>query len=592
MPVRVTWCRKGAIRFVAIVAAGILAACSPEESGDSRDVADAGKSAVKVASVEGTDSIFGNYLAGRFAENEADLDFAASMMERVLEENPSDKEILRRAFVLNLSAGNGDRAAELGERLIKLGSNVTSASLLLAGRDLKAGKLDAALKRADELTDNGLSRFSKPLARAWILAAEKQYDEALKALEPLESEKGFSAMYGMHAGLIEELAGRADAAEKRYRALIEDPKEASARIVRVLASALQRSGRKAEAEKVILSKLDVNEESLVLSDDLERLKKGQKLERVAGTPTEGLAEGLFNIASALPRDRAENIVLLYARIALDMEPEFDLARLLVGDVMRSRERYNEAIAAYRKIKPDSPYGWSARLRIADALYEMKKLDEATALLESMANERKDRIDALVNLGNYLRYKEKFKESVAAYDRAFERLDKPDRSNWTLYYSRGIALERSNQWDRAEKDFLKALEFEPEQPYVLNYLGYSWVERGKNLDQAQAMIARAVQQRQNDGYIVDSMGWVLYRLGKYDAAVTHLERAVQLRPQDPVINDHLGDAYWRVGRHHEARFQWHRALSFKPEEKDKAKIEVKLDKGMGPAEPLGKAGSNG
>ncbi len=592
MPVRMTWCRKGATCVAAIVAAGLLAACSPEESGNGRDVADAGKSAVKVASAEGTGSNYGNYLAGRFAENEADLTFAANMIERVLEENPSDKEILRRAFVLNLGAGNGDRAAELAERLHKLGNNVSTATLLLVGRDLKAGKLDQALKRADELTDNGLSRFSKPLARAWILAGMKKYDEALKALEPLAAEKGFAAMYGMHAGLIEELAGRTEAAEKRYRALIEDPKDASPRIVRVLASALQRNGKKAEAEKVILSKLDVNEESLVLSDDLERLKKGQKLERVVTTPAEGLAEGLFNLASALPRDRAENIVLLYARIALDLEPGFDLAQLLVGDVMISRERQKEAIEAYRKIKPDSPYGWSARLRIADALYEMKKLDEATALLETMAKERKDRIDALVNLGNYLRYKEKFKEAVAAYDRAFERLGEPARRNWALYYSRGIALERSGDWDRAEKDFLKALEYEPEQPYVLNYLGYSWVERGKNLDQAQAMIERAVQQRQNDGYIVDSMGWVLYRLGKYEEAVTQLERAVQLRPQDPVINDHLGDAYWRVGRQHEARFQWHRALSFKPEEKDKAKIEAKLDKGMGPAEPIGKPGTNG
>ena len=184
------------------------------------------------------------------------------------------------------------------------------------------------------------------------------------------------------------------------------------------------------------------------------------------------------------------------------------------------------------------------------------------------------------------------ESVAAYDRAFERIAEPSRRNWALYYSRGIALERSQEWDRAEKDFLKALEYEPEQPYVLNYLGYSWVERGKNLDQAQAMIERAVQQRQNDGYIVDSMGWVLYRLGKYQEAVTHLERAVQLRPQDPVINDHLGDAYWRVGRQHEARFQWHRALSFKPEDKEKSKIEAKLDNGMGPAEPIGKPGTNG
>lgn len=586
MPSRETWCRKGATRFLIAAAAVLTFACSPEESGSARDVADVGKSSVKVGGGEGTGSVFGNYLAGRFAESEADLEFAANMMERVLEENPSDKEILRRAFVLSLSAGDGKRAAELGERLLKLGSNVTSASLLLVGRDFKAGKLDAALKRADDLADTGLSRFSKPLARAWILAGKKRYDDAIKALDPLAAEKGFAAMHGMHAGLIEELAGRTEAAEARYRKLIDDPKEASARIIRVLASVLQRNGKKEEAEKVIQSKLGVNEESLVLGDDLERLKKGQKLERVAATPVEGLAEGLFNLASALPRDRAENVVLLYARIALDMVPHFDLAELLVGDVLVSRERHREAIEAYRKIKPDSPYGWSARLRIADALYEMKKLDEATALLENMAKERKERIDALVNLGNYLRYKEKFKESVAAYDRAFQRIAEPSRSNWSLYYSRGIALERSNDWDRAEKDFLKALEYEPEQPYVLNYLGYSWVERGKNLDRAQAMIERAVQQRQNDGYIVDSMGWVLYRLGKYQDAVTHLERAVQLRPQDPVINDHLGDAYWRAGRQHEARFQWHRALSFKPEEKDKVKIESKLQKGMGAPEPLG------
>jgi Flp pilus assembly protein TadD len=269
-----------------------------------------------------------------------------------------------------------------------------------------------------------------------------------------------------------------------------------------------------------------------------------------------------------------------------------LPRLLVGDVLMSRERYADAVEAYRKIDPDTAYGWSARLRVADALYEMGKLDEATALLEKMAKQRPDRIDALVNLGNYLRYKEKYKESVAAYDRAFERVGAPSRNNWALFYSRGIALERSGGWERAEKDFLKALEFEPEQPYVLNYLGYSWVERGKNLDRAQAMIERAVQQRQNDGYIVDSMGWVLYRLGKYEDSVKHLERAVQLRPEDPVINDHLGDAYWRVGRKHEARFQWHRAISFKPADVEKAKIEVKLDKGMGPAEPVGKAGSGG
>jgi tetratricopeptide (TPR) repeat protein len=594
MPPIQTWCRKGAPRFLVAATIGLLLACSPEESGNARDVAAVGKPSVDIGGGEGTGSIFGNYLAGRFAENEADLGFAANMMERVLEENPSDPEILRRAFILNLGAGNNKRAVELAGRLTKLGGNLTSATLLLAANDLKKGKLEDALKYADSLSDNGLARFSKPLARAWILAAMKRYDDALKALDPLAAEKGFTTMHGMHAGLIEELAGRNEAAAKRYAALIGDPKEASARVIRVMAANLQRIGKKDEAEKLIVSKLETNEESMILNEDLKLLKAGKKLERVVPTAAQGLAEGLFNLASALPRDRAENVVLLYARIALSIEPKFELAALLVGDVLMSRERYTQAIGIYRTIEPETAYGWSARLRVADAYYEMGKLDETTKLLEAMAKERPERIDALINLGNYLRYKEKYKEAVAAYDRAFERLGKPTASNWSLFYSRGIALERSGQWERAEKDFLQALEFQPEHPYVLNYLGYSWVERGKNLDQAQKMIARAVEQRQNDGYIVDSMGWVLYRLGKYEEAVKHLERAVQLRPQDPVINDHLGDAYWRVGRKHEARFQWNRAISFKPEEDEKAKIEAKLVKGMGPAQPIGKAkaGSGG
>ena len=575
-----------------VAAAGLLFACSPEESGASRDVAEVGKSTIAVASADGSGSVYGNYLAGRFAENEADLSFAADMMERVLEENPSDPAILRRAFVLNLGAGNGDRATELAERLAKLGTTLTAPTLLLVARDMRDGRIDEALEGADSLADSGLAHFSKPLARAWLLAAKEQYDDALKALEPLAAQKGFSTMHGMHAGLIEELAGRTQDAEDRYRALIKEPKDASARVIRVYASVLQRNGKADEAEKVILEKLNANEASLVLRDDLATLKKGEPLERVVETASDGFAEGLFNLASALPRDRAENVVLLYGRIALEVEPKFDLPRLLVGDVMMSRERYPEAIEIYSEVEPGNAYGWSARLRVADALYELDKLDEATALLEKMAEERPTRVDALVNLGNYLRYKEKYDEAVAAYDRAFERVEKPTKSNWSLFYSRGIALERSGEWDRAEADFLKALEFEPEQPYVLNYLGYSWVERGKNLDRAQAMIERAVQQRQNDGYIVDSMGWVLYRLGKYEEAVKHLERAVQLRPQDPVINDHLGDAYWRVGRKHEARFQWNRAMSFDPEDEDRAKIEVKLEKGMEPPEPVGDKGTGG
>jgi Flp pilus assembly protein TadD len=213
------------------------------------------------------------------------------------------------------------------------------------------------------------------------------------------------------------------------------------------------------------------------------------------------------------------------------------------------------------------------------LDEIGRTDEAVASLSALAAERPARADALIAMGDLLRGKERFAEAAAAYDKAFARVTAIEPRHWALFYSRGIALERSNQWERAQADFLKALELNPDQPYVLNYLGYSWVEHGVNLDKALSMIETAVKLRPDDGYIVDSMGWVLYRLGRYDEAVPHLERAVELRPADATINDHLGDAYWRIGRETEARFQWQRALVFKPEPAEAREIETKIKRGL-------------
>ncbi len=208
-----------------------------------------------------------------------------------------------------------------------------------------------------------------------------------------------------------------------------------------------------------------------------------------------------------------------------------------------------------------------RLRIAANLDELDRSEEAVAELHAMAASRPDRIDALLALGSLLRSKERWVEAVTAYNDAISRVDEPQQRHWRAFYARGIALERSKQWDRSEGDFLRALELEPDQPFVLNYLGYSWVDQGVNLQRALKMIERAVELRPNDGYIIDSLGWARYRLGEFEDGVAHLERAVELLPDDPTINDHLGDALWQVGRHVEARFQWRRALALKPEEEE-------------------------
>jgi Flp pilus assembly protein TadD len=301
---------------------------------------------------------------------------------------------------------------------------------------------------------------------------------------------------------------------------------------------------------------------------------------LVSTPQEGMAEALFDLASALQGDRQLDLALVYARLATRLKPDFSGAVVLIGDLLERQGRLKDANEAYQLVSSDPIYGWAARLRIAGDLDALGDSDRAAVLLSQMSRERPERIDALVRLGDLYRAKNRYAEAVVAYDGAIQRLGpKPQNFEWGIFYSRGVALERTGQWQRAEADFLKALELSPDQPMVLNYLGYGWADQGVHLDRALGMISRAVELRPQDGYIVDSKGWVLFRLGDYSGAVGQLERAVELRPMDPVINDHLGDAYWRVGRRSEARFQWQRALSLEPEAQLTTALRAKLERGL-------------
>ena len=188
-------------------------------------------------------------------------------------------------------------------------------------------------------------------------------------------------------------------------------------------------------------------------------------------------------------------------------------------------------------------------------------------------------DAWSSLGSLQRAAKKFEDAAKSYDKAIELIGAPDAGRWTLFYFRGICFERSKQWPKAEADFKKALELFPDQPLVLNYLGYSWVDQGVNLDEAFKMLQRAVDLKPTDGYIVDSLGWAHFKLGHYQEAAQQLERAIELKPADPVVNDHLGDAYWRVGRKTEAQFQWNHARDMGPEPEDLPNILKKIANGL-------------
>jgi Flp pilus assembly protein TadD len=222
---------------------------------------------------------------------------------------------------------------------------------------------------------------------------------------------------------------------------------------------------------------------------------------------------------------------------------------------------------------------SIDIRKALNLTQLERVDEAQKLLDELAREYPKEIQPLDALGNIMRGSKRFPEAVDYYSRAIALIDKPEAKHWTYFYSRGTSYERVKKWPLAEVDLQKALQLSPDQAMVLNYLGYSWIDQNKNLKQGLALIEKAVRQKPDDGYIVDSLGWAHYRMGNFKEAVKHLERAVELRPEDPVLNDHLGDAYWRVHREREARFQWDQALTLKPEPEDAEKIRKKLQKGL-------------
>lgn len=572
---------RGGGWFATTAAVFLIAGCAQGNPDNANNAsADDPPKRFNVIEPTGQRSPYGNYLAGRFAEGQKDFARAADALGRALDDFPDNIALMRRTFYLSLEAGQTDTALRLAHKLEAAGAKVSTSQLLMAAEAAQNGDFAMAMTRLKAIEKDDLARYSVPLALAWAHLGAKESTAAVAALAPLDHESGFKTLRQLHEALIREFAGQTGPAEAAYRAALGDsPTTAANRVIQAYGAFLERDGRPGVAAALYDGYGGADMDGLLFEVARERLAAGEKPSPLIASAADGMAEGFFDIASILPKERAAEIVLIYCRLALYLRPDFPLAQLLLADVYEGFGRYADAIDIYRGMDKAGAYGWVARLRLADDQYELGDAGGAIALLRQMANERPERSDALVRLGNILRYEKRYKESVVAYDKAVEQIGTIKSDDWAILYSRGVALDLSKQWERAEQDFLKALELEPDQPFVLNYLGYSWVEQGKNLVEARDMLERAVAQRQDSGDIVDSMGWALYKLGEFTDAVIYLERAVALRSQDPVINDHLGDAYWRAGRQDEARIQWRRVLGLAPEDELSDLVREKLEKGL-------------
>jgi tetratricopeptide (TPR) repeat protein len=524
---------------------------------------------------------FGAYLAGRHAQEKRDYTAAAKWFEDALKSDPESPELITRTFLMEASEGRFERARALAEKQLRLDPRDAVAQLILLIDRVNAGDEVGALARAETLPADGLHRLLGPVARAWARMGMGDLAGADAALRQLDRFNGLAPLEFYQLGLLYDFAGSPDTAEDNFRKTLDATGQLNWRLTDAIANFYGRHGRADKAAALYQRFTRENAGSELAESGLAH-KSAEPPAPLIGSAEDGLAEALFDLASVVNQAETIDLALLYVRSALELRPGMPLAQLLLADVLSAQNKPEASLAVLAEIPPSSPYSWSARLRSAANLEMLNRTEEAITQLKEMSAEAPRRASADMQLGDLLRAKKRFTDAVEAYNGAMRRLSAagiPER--WSLFYSRGIALERSGQWKLSEADLLHALELKPDQPLVLNYLGYSWIDRGENLDRGLKMIEKAVELRPEDGYIVDSLGWAHYRLGDYSSAVQYLEKAIELVPEDPTINDHLGDAYWQSGRATEARFQWRRALQFGPEADEVKPIEAKLDRGLMP-----------
>jgi tetratricopeptide (TPR) repeat protein len=529
------------------------------------------------------DGVAGPYLAGRLATVENDYAEAASYFQRALISDPGNRQFLENALVASIATGDVARAVPLARRMDEVGGVSQGAAMLTIAELAREGRFADLVAELDAGRSTGT--LVDGLVRAWALVGEGRMSDALLAFDAVAAEQRQRGFGLYHKAVALASVGDFEGAEAILSGKASGPVPPTRRGVIAHAQVLSQLERNADARAAIDAGFGENPDPL-----LERIRAaldaGETLPfDVVTGPADGVAEVYYTVAGALLNEKPDAYTLAYARLAHHVRPGHIDAILLSAAILETQGQYDLATAAYDLIPRDDPAFYAAEIGRAEALSQAGRDDAAIEALRQLAKAFPELPTVWISLGDALRKQELFAEATGAYDRAVALFPEDARGQWIVYFARGITHERQKQWPEAEADFRKALALEPDQPQVLNYLGYGLVELKIKLDEALSMIERAVAARPEDGYIVDSLGWALYRLGRYEEAVAHMERAVELMPIDPVVNDHLGDVYWAVGRKREAEFQWRRALSFAdaaPEENpdaDPARIRRKLEIGL-------------
>jgi tetratricopeptide (TPR) repeat protein len=554
--------------FMIGLGAGALAALASQAPARSPD--DAGE----------THSLLGNYLAGRFAKGAQDTSSAAGFYSRALTRDPQNEVLLEQAFQMEVMNGNWQAAVPLAEQLAASQPNHRMSRFLLGISAFKAGNYAKAEEQFKAASENPIGELTSAIARGWTRLAAGDGAGALAAVDLPKQPEWAQFYLRYHRALMADTLGKKDEAGAAYERMFRQDS-------RTLRTALAYARHKAhygnfkEARKLLNDQFEKSQgEPHPLAKDLrDQIDKKVKLPLLLDSAPEGLAEVFYGLGEALTGEGGVSLGTVYLRLALFAKPDHTFALAALASAQEQAQRYEDAIATYDQIAKGSPLQSAIDIRKAFNLNSLEKADEAQILLDDLAKREPRDVRPLEALGNIMRARKRYDEAVRYFTRAIDIIGKPDDRHWTFYYARGTAYERMKNWPAAESDLKKALALAPDQALVLNYLGYSWIDQGKNMKEGMRLIEKAVALKPDDGYIVDSLGWAHYKQGNYKEAVRYLERAVEIRPEDPTLNDHLGDAFWQIGRFQEAKFQWSQALTLNPEPEDLDKIKLKLANGL-------------
>jgi tetratricopeptide (TPR) repeat protein len=523
------------------------------------------------------DGLVGSYLAARQASMQSDYRAAAGYYTQALRGDPNNPFLLESAIVAQMALGDLDAALPLAQRLAQaMPDNGVAGIVILAAR-LKAGDYPAIF--AEYEAGRSLNPLVYDLVKGWILLDQGDVSGAFAAFDDVIANPDANVFGAYHKALALASVGDYEGAAELFESEFGENLLQSRRGAFAYAEVLGQLDRFDQALAHLNTSFGSDPDPAVAKLRAQLEEASQPGFSIIASPKDGMADVFFTVATILAAEAGDSFTLIYSRAAEALSPRHTDAILLSAALLERQQQYDLATEAYNLISRDDPAFHQAEIGRAEALRAAGRVEAAIEALTQLSKSNAEIPQVHRALGDLLASEDRYAEAVGAYDAAIEAMPVEDASAWVLYYARGISYERTQRWPEAEADFRKALELSPNQPEVLNYLGYSYLELRINLDEALALIETAVQARPEDGAIVDSYGWALYRLGRFEEAVAPMERAAQLLPLDPIINDHLGDVLWVVSRKTEAEFQWRRALSLEPTETDAERIRRKLEAGL-------------